>query len=599
MGRERALPAGSVDTREDHVDDDSRAVTDAVRSRVDEALAASYRAVFDALDAGFCVIEMVFDDEGQPLDYRFVEVNRSFEHHAVTRNILGKTAREVMPDIEPFWIETYGEVARSGVPVRFVNEAKLLRRWFDVYAWPFGRPASHRVALHFTDITERKLAEDELRYRSEQFHALVQQAPIGVYLLDGDFRIVEVNPSGRPAFGDILDPVGRDYEEVVRSLWPKAMADEIVQIARRTLSTGISHHEPERAGVRADGVTEYYDWRMDRIRLPDGTNGIVCYFSEISTQVWARHALAVSENRYRTLFESIDEGFCILDVMLDANGRPVDFRFVEINPAFERHTGFAEVVGRTISELVPDIEPFWVDSYGAVARTGQPTRFVNHVASLSRWYDIFAFRIGEPEERKVAVLFNDISERKRAEIALQESVALLRYHAHNDALTGLPNRLQFEEKLREAVASADRHGRPFAVLFLDLDGFKAINDDLGHASGDIVLIEVARRLRRSLRASDVLARLHGDEFVVILPEMSEPHEAGSLAQKLLGVVSAPFDVAGTTVCVHASIGVALYPNDAANPRTLLRAADTAMYQAKLRGNAVHYVIAPPDGEGPR
>jgi len=199
----------------------------------------------------------------------------------------------------------------------------------------------------------------------------------------------------------------------------------------------------------------------------------------------------------------------------------------------------------------------------------------------------------------VAVLFNDISERKRAELALQESVGLLRYHAHHDALTGLPNRLQFEERLREAVASADRHGRPFAVLFLDLDSFKAVNDDLGHASGDLVLIEVARRLRRSLRASDMLARIHGDEFVIIVPEMSAPHEAGSLAQKLLAVVSHPIDVAGTTVSVHASIGVALYPNDGANPRALLRAADAAMYQAKLKGkNAVGYVIAAPDGRAP-
>lgn len=578
---------------------DPRVMTDTAHAATEEALSASYRTVFDALDEAFCVIEMIFDAEGRPVDYRFVETNRAFEGHAGTPNLLGRTAREALPDIEPFGIETYGEVARSREPVRFVNEAQPLRRWFDVYAWPFGEPASQRVALHFTDITERKLVEDELRYRSEQFHALVEQAPVGVYLLDRDFRIVDVNPTGRPAFGDILDPIGLDYDHVVRSLWPKAMADEVLQIARRTLLTGISHHEPQMTGVRADGLTEVYDWRMDRIRLPDGTNGIVCYYSEISARVSARQALAVSENRYRTLFESIDEGFCIVEVIFDANERPIDFRIMETNSAFERHTGFAEAVGRTVTELVPDLEPFWVDTYGGVAVTGEPTRFVNHVASLGRWYDIYAFRIGEPDERKVAVLFSDITERKRAEFALQESVALLRYHAHHDALTGLPNRPQFEERLREAVACANRHGRPFAVLFLDLDGFKVINDDLGHASGDVVLIEVARRLRRSLRASDTLARIHGDEFVVILPEMSEPHEAGSLAQKLLAVVSDPIAVAGTTVRVQASIGVALYPNDGANPRALLRAADTAMYQAKLKGkNAVSYVVAAPDGRNP-
>ncbi|MFU8889541.1 MAG: diguanylate cyclase domain-containing protein [Trueperaceae bacterium] len=302
---------------------------------------------------------------------------------------------------------------------------------------------------------------------------------------------------------------------------------------------------------------------------------------------------------YRTVFDALDEAFCVIEMIFDDDDRPVDYRFVEINPAFERHTGFSEALGRTITELVPDIEPYWPDAYGNVALTGEPTRFVNHVEALDRRYDIYAFRIGEPKEHRVAVLFNDITEQTQAEHALQESVALRRHRAHHDVLTGLPNRLLFEEKLREAVAYADRHGRPFAVLFLDLDNFKAINDDLGHASGDVVLIEVARRLRRSLRVGDLLARIHGDEFVVILPELSELHEACSVAEKLLAVVSQPTEEAGTAVSVQTSIGVALYPNDGADPRALLRAADTAMYQAKPKGkNAVSYVVAAPGGGGP-
>ncbi len=197
---------------------------------------------------------------------------------------------ELVPAIEGFWIEAYGEVARSGEPVRFVNEAAALGRWFNVYAWPFGRRTNGRVALHFTDITGRKLAEDELRHRSEQFRALIQAAPIGVYLVDADFRIAEVNPAARPVFGDITDLIGRDYGEVLRILWPRELADEVVEIARRTLATGVSYHDPEFAAVRADrGVTEYYDWRIDQLRLPDGTKGIVCYFTDISTQVWAQH----------------------------------------------------------------------------------------------------------------------------------------------------------------------------------------------------------------------------------------------------------------------------------------------------------------------
>ena len=579
------------------VDDASRVLSDAVLAHIDETLSASYRAVFDALDEAFCVIELVFDERGEAVDYRFVETNHVFEDHAGIRDPLGKTVRELVPGIEAYWIETYAEVVRRGEAVRFVNEVAALRRWFNVYAWPFGRPARARVALHFTDITDRKWAEDELRYRSEQFRALIQAAPIGVYLVDADFRIAEVNPAARPVFGDIPDLIGRDYGEVLRILWPRALADEVVEITRRTLATGVSYHDPELAEVRADrGVTEYYDWRVDRLRLPDGTDGVVCYFTDISEQVWARHELAVSEHRYRTLFESIDEGFCIQALIFDEDERVVDYRFVEVNPAFERHTGLADALDRTIKELVPDVEALWFDAYGQVALTGEPTRFVDHAESMDRWFDVFAFRVGDPEERKVGVLFNDITERKRAEHALQESVALLRHHAQHDALTGLPNRVLFEDRLRLAVAAAERNGRPFTVLFLDLDDFKVINDDLGHESGDVVLIEVARRLRRSLRASDTLARMHGDEFVAILPEMAEPHEVSTLVEKLLAVLNDPVDVSGTTVSVMASVGVGVYPNDGSNPRALLRAADAAMYRTKLAAkSAPRDVVAEPAG----
>ncbi len=558
-------------------------------------LATAFRSVFDALDEAFCVIEMLADDRGRPTDCRFVEVNRAFARHTGVAEPVGKTIRELVPGIDDHWIERYGHVARSGEPTRFRQEGRVLGRWFEVYAFPLGSAPTARVGLHFTDVSERKRAEDELRYRSEQFRTLIDQAPIGVYVVDADLRVIEVNPVARPVFEGVPDLIGRDLDDVLRILWPDALATEATSIFRRTLATGVSYHEPELAEERADrGVTEYYDWRVDRILLPDGTFGAVCYFTDVSAQVWARAALARSEERYRTLFESIDEGFCILHVIFD-DERPVDYRYVECNPAFVRHTGLESALGRTITEMVPDIEPFWFDAYGGVALTGTPTRFVDHAESMGRWFDVYAFRIGEPHEHRVAVLFNDITERKRAEQALHESVALLRHHAHHDALTALPNRVLFEDGLRLAVASAERHGRPFAVLFLDLDGFKEVNDELGHASGDVVLVEVARRLRRSLRAGDTLARIHGDEFVALLPDLSGPLEADKLARELLAVVAQPIEVAGTTVIVHASIGISLWPSNGTDPRALLRAADDAMYRAKLAGkNAVSYVVPPAD-----
>jgi len=126
-----------------------------------------------------------------------------------------------------------------------------------------------------------------------------------------------------------------------------------------------------------------------------------------------------SETRYRTLFESIDEGFCIIEVIFDKGGRPIDYRFLEVSPSFEKQTGLADAKGRTIRDLAPKHEEHWFEIYGAIARTGEPARFQNRARQLGRWYDVYAFRFGNPEDRQVAVLFNDITERKRAEESLE------------------------------------------------------------------------------------------------------------------------------------------------------------------------------------
>ena len=566
----------------------------------EQSLAAAHLEVFDALDEAFCVVEMMFDNDGRPVDYRFLECNRAFADHTGLSDLLGRTARDVLPLIERRWIDTYGTVARSRTPIRFVDEVSAIRRWFEVYAWPFGRPEGLQVAVHFTDITHRKLAEDELFVRSQQFYTLVAKAPIGVTLLDANLRIVQANPAAQKMFGNVGDIVGRDYAEFLREVWPQDVASEVAGIARKMLLTGASHYDAEMAVRHADrGVTEYFDWRMDQVRLACGLDGLVGYFIDTTKQTRARHALVASENRYRTLIESIEEGFAILEVVVDDQDRPFDYRFVEVNPAFARHFGFDVALGRTIAELMPNVGPFWLDAFGRVVRTGAAMRLVTNVEPLDRWLDVYAFLVEERHEHKVAVLLSDVTEQKRAEHALQESVELLRHRANHDALTGLPNRLMFEARLKETVSNADRHGRPFAVLFLDLDGFKAINDDLGHEGGDVVLIEIARRLRRSLRAGDFLARIHGDEFVLLLPEMSAPNEAGGVAEKLLEIVRAPLEVAATKVRVHASIGVGMYPTDGATARAVLRAADAAMYSAKAGGkNAVGYVIAASAGGAP-
>ena len=132
-------------------------------------------------------------------------------------------------------------------------------------------------------------------------------------------------------------------------------------------------------------------------------------------------ALQKSEEQYRTLFNTMNEGFCIIEMLFDENEKPIDYIFVETNPAFEKQTGLSNVVGKRIRELIPTNEEYWYEIYGKVALTGESVRFENRVEALNRWYEVYTYRIGQPKSRKVAIIFNDITDRKRAEETLRQA----------------------------------------------------------------------------------------------------------------------------------------------------------------------------------
>ena len=284
---------------------------------------ARYRTLFNKMDEGFCIIEFFDGPHGPDSDYIHIEANPAYAANAGIENVVGQKLREMVGDEAQAWVDRYGEVLRTGKPIRFEQELVATGRWLELSAFRIEPPERKQVAVLFQDLTERKKAELALRD---------------------------------------------------------------------------------------------------------------------------------SETRYRSLFDTMDEGFCVIEMKFDEAGTPVDYLFLETNPAFARHTGLENAAGRWMRDLAPEHEQHWFDIYGQIAKTGEPVRFEQTAEALGFFYDVYAFRIGEPQDNRVAILFNDITRRRQNELALQELNATLeaRVVERTEELTRAHEALRQSQKM-EAV----------------------------------------------------------------------------------------------------------------------------------------------------
>ena len=395
----------------------------------------------------------------------------------------------------------------------------------------------------------------ELRQQTRYMRTLFDMLPVWVWLKDTDGRYLSANQPNADAYGQSVEAmIGLSDHD----LWPHQRADllradELEVMATRARKV-VEREELLPGAVEPTWMQTYHAPVLDEDGTVLGTVGVARDISDV------RHSLRVEAAR-ACVFECLAQGRALDEVLSQ-----VAVYVETANPALRCMI--------TRGDAGEDVQP------GAAQDWLEPIR--NPAGDVLGHIAIGRGTAGPPSsaEQELVALAGDLAAiaigRKRIEEQLQHQAAY-------DALTGLPNRRMFGERLREEIARASRHGSALAVMFIDLDHFKEVNDTLGHQAGDRLLLEVGRHIRHLVRESDVVARLGGDEFVVILPDCGDALQLERIAQDVLDAVGGPLALDGEAVFVSASLGIARYPEDADSMEQLVSYADRAMYAAKEEG----------------
>lgn len=290
-----------------------------------------------------------------------------------------------------------------------------------------GRQVDHlqRILLFIEDVTERRESQAAMRASEIRYRRLFEAARDGILILDPTTRkITDANPFMSELLGySHKELLGKELWEIGLLKDEKASRSAFRELQKKHFIRYEDLPLQNKAGQRHE--VEF----VSNLYQENGHKVIQCNIRDITERKRTQEALRQSEEQYRTLFNSIDEGFCVIEMLFDKNDKPNDYRFLEVNPSFEQQTGMHGAVGKRMREIAPDHESHWYEAYGQVALTGTPVRFVNEAKALGRWFDVYAFRFGGGESRKVAVIFMNITERRQAEQALLAAKNQIGRHA--------------------------------------------------------------------------------------------------------------------------------------------------------------------------
>jgi PAS domain S-box-containing protein len=373
-----------------------------------------YRRLFSSLLEGFCIIEVLFDANDHPIDYRFLEVNPAFERQTGLHNAQGKLMRDLAPEHEAHWFEIYGKVALTGEPARFVNEAKALGRWYDVSAYRIGGPESRKVAIVFNDISESKRAEEALRESEARFRGYFELGMVGMAITSPSKGMIEVND-------EICRILGYERDELLQRTWAEFthaddLAADIAQF-NRAMAGEIDGYDLDKRFIRKDGQIIDSTISVKCLRRADGSvDYFIALLQDITDRKRAEEALVAAHRRVQSI---IDNSTAIIYAF------DLEERFVLANTAIAEllNSTPEQMIGKRRHEFMPKTDADWHEANDShVVETGSALEFEEYSQLKGRsitWLTTkFPLRDAKGRIYAVAGISADISERKLAEVAM-------------------------------------------------------------------------------------------------------------------------------------------------------------------------------------
>ena len=501
-----------------------------------------------------------------------LEVNKAFEDQIglSAAQVLGKTATE----LNIWGIDDAGPDLLHRVQTTSIRNLEMSFRRSNgqaftglISAEPFQLDMVEAIVVVVRDITQLKETQQQLQTSEEKFAKAFHASPDGLLLSrQRDGLLIEFN-EGFSRLTGFTAATSIDQTALELGIWVDLNERKhLLELMRRDgfVRDFICHIR------RADGLIRLCE--LSSRPLPIGDED--CMLT-IARDITERQLMQEKLQQAATVFESTAEGVLITDTRQN---------IIAVNRAFSEITGYseAEALGQTPRLLASGLHDsaFYAAMWHQLTSHGHWQGEISNRRKSSElypsWLTISAVRNRENVVTHFVAVFADISSLKLAQ-------ARLDYQAHHDPLTGLPNRTLFENRLQAALNGHQQTGKQGAVLFLDLDRFKHINDSLGHPVGDLLLKGIALRLKEQLRDIDTVARLGGDEFIILLPGLQHEGDAEHLANKLLACFTPPFQAGEHEFFISASIGTSLYPQDGTDVATLVKNADAAMYRSKAKG----------------